>query len=188
MRLPSARVARRLAIGLASLALGAATVFAWSAWQARHIAALASDTAPPEPAVAANPSRLAAQEAIVLALRASRNGDTQTAHVLLRHAATVSDSVLKSAALYNAGNLHLREALAAQAAANDQQAFPLAELAKESFRAALAEQPQMWDARYNLERALVAFPDVTDSVASTAPQPPRERAVTTMRGFTLGLP
>jgi mxaK protein len=67
--------------------------------------------------------------------------------------------------------------------------LPLIELAKEQYRELLRRDPQHWDARYNLERAQRLQPDPTDSAfdPTAAPQE-RERAATTMRAQTLGLP
>ncbi|MBC8006481.1 MAG: MxaK protein, partial [Prolixibacteraceae bacterium] len=94
---------------------------------------------------------------------------------------------LSLAARYNSGNLYLEEALALRDSDGDKNALPMAELAKESFRGVLRRDSQHWDAKYNLERALRAFPD---SGARGGLEPPEqaERAITTMRGFTLGLP
>jgi mxaK protein len=63
------------------------------------------------------------------------------------------------------------------------------ELAKESYRQVLRDNPARWDARYNLERAQRLVPDPEDIDASAAPAPSQsERAATTMRGYSPGLP
>jgi mxaK protein len=50
------------------------------------------------------------------------------------------------------------------------------------------ERPDLWDAKFNLELALRLAPD-PDPDDTGAPQVlTGERAVTTMRAFTLGLP
>ncbi len=68
-------------------------------------------------------------------------------------------------------------------------ALPLIELAKEQYRALLRENPGLWAARYNLERAQRLQPDPEEGEES-APSAPSEseRAPTTMRGQALGLP
>lgn len=68
---------------------------------------------------------------------------------------------LAVAALYNIGNLHLRQALAAQNGGQKAQALALFELAKQSYRDALALEPGYWNAKYNLERTLRLAPDAT---------------------------
>jgi mxaK protein len=95
---------------------------------------------------------------------------------------------LRPASLYNLGNLHLREALK-----NGEQqavrALPLIELAKQSYRDLLRMDPQWWDARYNLERALWLAPEVDDAEKqSEEPEVPKERSITTMHVRPTDLP
>ena len=93
---------------------------------------------------------------------------------------------LRAAALYNLGNLHLRQALRIGAA----EALPLVELAKQSYRDALRADPGDWDARYNLERALALAPEV-DAQSGEDLEPPvvqRERAITTAPAMRSDLP
>jgi mxaK protein len=87
--------------------------------------------------------------------------------------------VLRQTALYDVGNLHLREALR-QRGSDASTALPLVELAKQSYRDALRADPQDWDARYNLERALQLAPE-TDEEGGEDTEPPanKERTVTT---------
>ena len=68
------------------------------------------------------------------------------------------------------------------------QSLPLLELAKQGYRDVLRDDPQQWDARYNLERALRLAPEAEEGDDGAAPPPlASERAVTTMKGFSLGL-
>ncbi len=92
-------------------------------------------------------------------------------------------------AAYNAATIYLRRAVAAGGPSADPQTIPLIELAKESYRNLLRQDPDQWDARYNLDRALRVIPEEDDEDAGGG-NPPigAERAPTTMRGFTLGLP
>jgi mxaK protein len=127
----------------------------------------------------------AAELLFVHAHAAAQAGRTQEALALYQ--ASARDARLAAAAHYNSGNIHLREAL--QLARDNllgQRPQP-AELAKQRFRDALRAQPSHWGARYNLERALRLAPEV-DEDSTTPPPQQSERAVTTMRGFTLGLP
>lgn len=95
---------------------------------------------------------------------------------------------IAAAARYNRAQLYHQLAAAARAE-DDPRAIALAELAKQRYREVLAATPKHWDARYNLERVLRLVPDPPDDDAERGQaQPPAERAVTTMRGYTLGLP
>jgi mxaK protein len=69
------------------------------------------------------------------------------------------------------------------------QAIPLIELAKETYREVLRHDPGQWNARYNLERAQRLLPDAEEGDGGP-PDVPRnaERAATTMRGYSPGLP
>ena len=94
---------------------------------------------------------------------------------------------LREAALYNIGNLHLREAL--KAGSTPDAALPLVELAKQSYRDALRAEPSDWDARYNLERALQLAPEVDEQAADDSePEPDKELTITTAPAGRSDLP
>lgn len=118
--------------------------------------------------------------------RAARDG--RAADALALYTAAARDPRLAAAALYNGGNLHLRESFVLA----ERQALALTpqpiELAKRQFRDALRADPAFWAARYNLERALRLAPEPEEEEGPPPPPRQSERAVTTMRGFTLGLP
>jgi mxaK protein len=99
------------------------------------------------------------------------------------------ESALGQAARFNSANLLLRQAIAARESGQPGQAVPLIELAKETYREVLRHDPGHWDARYNLERAQRLLPDPEDD-GDGPPAPPSraERAATTMRGYSPGLP
>jgi mxaK protein len=129
---------------------------------------------------------------IAAARQPARQGRVAEAAALLRRAADASADAqqgeLRSIAWYDLGNLYLREGLRLLKAGADASALPLLELAKESYRSALLERPDLWDAKFDLELALRVAPD-PDPDDTGAPQVlTGERAVTTMRAFTLGLP
>ena len=118
------------------------------------------------------------------ALALSHKGSYEAA--LAAHKALLAErGPLRAAALYNLGNLHLRQALR-NGPARAVEALPLVELAKQAYRDALRDEPGDWDARYNLERALWLAPEV-DAQAGEDNEPPvgRELTITTapaMRG------
>jgi mxaK protein len=119
------------------------------------------------------------------ALALSRTGGYEAA--LAAHKALLQGErgPLRAAALYNLGNLHLRQALR-NGPGRAVEALPLVELAKQGYRDALRADPGNWDARYNLERALWLAPEI-DAQASEDNEPPpaRELTITTapaMRG------
>jgi mxaK protein len=118
----------------------------------------------------------------------ARAGQIAEAAALLRRAADESRGELRQIALYNLGNLYLRDALRMRQRGADASALPLLELAKESYRAALLERHDLWDAKFNLELALRASPDPDPDETGAPPVLTGERAVTTMRSFTLGWP
>ena len=72
-----------------------------------------------------------------------------------------ADESLLPIAYYNRGNINLREAL--KLSDSDGRQIPLAELAKQDYRSALALAPDMWNARYNLEIALRVVPEDPDN-------------------------
>jgi mxaK protein len=100
-----------------------------------------------------------------------------------------STATLRQAATYNRANRYLTQAMALDEEAAKQLGLPLVEMAKDTYRAVLRVAPDAWDAKYNLERALRLVPDPDDSDDAELPPPEKsERALTTMRGFSLGLP
>ena len=95
---------------------------------------------------------------------------------------------LRRMALYDLGNLHLHQAI--QAGVGDStQSLPLTELAKQSYRDLLRQDPYDWDARYNLERALRLAPeDEDDADQDTGPPDPRQHERTTIADPRMDLP
>jgi len=95
---------------------------------------------------------------------------------------------LRRAALYNLGNLHMRQALSA-GADRALELLPLIELAKQSYRDLLREEPGDWDARYNLERALWLAPEVAeDDMDLNRPSEFQRRVMRALPDFKLELP
>jgi mxaK protein len=109
---------------------------------------------------------------------------------LNRYRALQDDAALGHAARYNSANLLMRQALVVRAGSQPGQAIALIELAKEMYRDVLRADPQHWEARYNLERAQRLLPDPDELLEAAPPETNRnaERAATTMRGYSPGLP
>lgn len=109
---------------------------------------------------------------------------------LRRYRTLQGDSPLGQAARYNSANLLMRQALVVRAGAQPGQAIAFIELAKEMYRDVLRDDPQHWNARYNLERAQRLLPDPEEALDAAPPETKRdaERAATTMRGYSPGLP
>lgn len=110
----------------------------------------------------------------------------RTQEALNGYQAASRDAAYAVAAPYNSGNIHLREALALQARGELQDNPQPAELAKRHLRAALRADPSHWPSKYNLERALHLAPEGGDDGVVSGHA--ADRAVTSLRGFTLGLP
>jgi len=112
-----------------------------------------------------------------------------TDEALKRYRALQGDTPLGQAARYNSANLLMRQAIDVRATTQPGLAIPLLELAKEGYREVLRNDPGQWDARYNLERAQRLLPDPDESLTEPADgRRDAERAVTTMRGYSPGLP
>lgn len=119
---------------------------------------------------------------------AAREGQVTRAVARYRQVAEARPD-LAPAALVDAANALHREGRRLVAADNRAGALPLLELAKETYREVLRRDPSLWSARYNLERALRLAPEdeARDDDGASIPAS-SERALTTMRAFTLGLP
>lgn len=137
--------------------------------------------------VAASGTEAAPELQFVQAQAMAASGAVDAA--LKRYQAVQGDARLRQAARYNSANLLLREAMRVREGPEPGQAIALAELAKELYRDVLRNDPGHWDGRYNLERAQRLLPDPEEGDAGPADESRQaERAATTMRGFTLGLP
>jgi len=106
-----------------------------------------------------------------------------------RYALVPADTPLGRSARFNGANLLLRQGLQLREGPQPGQALALIELAKEGYRELLRQDPAHWPARYNLERAQRLVPDPEDGPDEPAgPSRAAERAATTMRGYSPGLP
>lgn len=174
----------RIALGvLVALACAAG----WDAWNLRRAqewnARMADGT------IVQATEALPPEARFAQAFHLARAGDMNRSLALYQEIAAGETGSLGSAARYNIGNLFLREALRATRDGNPAEALPYVELAKQSYREALRAEPGRWDARYNLEQALRLIPEQESAEGGDGPAPLHsERAITTMKGFTLGLP
>ena len=108
---------------------------------------------------------------------------------LQRYRLLQDDSPLGRAARYNSANVLMRQAGVLRAGPQPGQAIALIELAKEMYRDVLRDDPGHWPARYNLERAQRLLPEPDDSdFGAIETDRSAERAATTMRGYSPGLP
>jgi mxaK protein len=171
-------------LGVLALLALAAGVEGWRLLQAREWNAQIADGR-----IVTALGRLPGEARFAQAWHLARAGELQRALALYQEIATAEDSPLAVAARYNIGNLFLAEALRARRDGDEHAALPYLELAKQAYRDTLRAEPDRYEARYNLERALRLMPESGGPDEGGAPAPsPAERAVTTMKGFTLGLP
>ena len=92
---------------------------------------------------------------------------------------------LRRLAQYDLGNLYLREAVR-HGPADAAQQMPLVELAKQSYRDLLRDDPGDWDARYNLELALRLSPEAEEESADDAEPSVNKQRVSTTQGLPRG--
>ena len=81
-------------------------------------------------------------------------------------------SALQMDVKFNLANLYFREALRLQETGDQDLAMPLLELAKENYKEILRSDETYWDAKYNLELALVVAPesDPVDTLGELNPE------------------
>jgi mxaK protein len=179
---------RTVHFGFAALALMVGTLAGGSAWQWQHARqrnaaiAMAGQSNAPLDEQPAPESQLA--RALVLA----RQGSSDAAIIAYKALTLNERKDIQQAALYNLGNLYLREALK-DGATEAVRYVPLIELAKQSFRTLLRMNSSDWEARYNLEQALRLAPEADEVAAENGESTgPKERAITTMQSHQLVLP
>jgi mxaK protein len=121
------------------------------------------------------------------AIRLARSGEYEAALQRYKTLSRGTRADLATDALYNAGNLHFREALKKGDDAAIR-ALPLIELAKQSYRGALRRDPASWDARYNLDRALWLVPELDERISVSLPRNAEERVMSTLQSTRADLP
>jgi len=184
MGLTNPRRITRIVLVLAAMLLAAAVVDAALLWRDQRRNALIAAVTPPADGTV---PELRFAQAFALAHDPAASAASNAA--LNAYRGLMADPAVGLAARFNSANLLLRQAIEVRAGPQPAQALPLVELAKEQYRELLRRDPQHWGARYNLERAQRLQPDPDDAAFEPAAEPrERERAPTTMRAQTLGLP
>lgn len=99
------------------------------------------------------------------------------------------DPALQAKIRYNLGNVYLEQAVERTEAKQFNEALPLAGLAKQAYRQALALDSRFWDAKYNLEVAMRLLPEM-DRIDLGDDNPDNRKAQpwTTVPGFPRGQP
>lgn len=128
-----------------------------------------------------DPVELRLARATALAAAGAHEAAFKAYSSVLRSAGPAADSALSRQALFNLGNLSLRQALAQ----GGDEALPLVELAKQRYRDLLRVAPEDWDARYNLERALRLAPELEEALAAEDDVPVERRQIM-LRGMEPG--
>jgi len=169
----------------AAVALGCGVIAAWQGWQLYHSHRVNRAIASAEIATA---NATAPEARFARAVTLARAGKSEPALKLYKGLIQNGHGELKRASQYNLGNLYMRDALRY----GPDEAFkslPLVELAKQSYRSLLRENPDDWDARYNLERALWLAPEFEPEMAQEGDPPEKEENVaTTLQHAKIDLP
>jgi mxaK protein len=170
-----------------SFALVAGVCAAITAWYASQLHLAERTNNAIETTKALGPESADPRIRLAQALNLAKAGKFTTALKAYKSLLDSSDE-LRLAALYDLGNLNMREALK-DGAGEAQRYLPLIELAKQSYRDALRSDPGDWDARYNLERALWLSPEYDDPMLQRDRSPVRsEHAMSTLQGAKIDLP
>ena len=99
------------------------------------------------------------------------------------------DRPLQAKIRYNLGNLYLNQAIAQVDATHADEARTAVTLAKQSYKQALQQDSQFWDAKYNLETAMRLLPDFDRiNIEDESGPQPKNPLWTTVPGFPRGLP
>jgi mxaK protein len=186
------RILRRCLSLLLVAMLACAALLAWQLvdyWRLarleQQLAAARSSASAPLPGAAA--AALARAQVLV---RERGAGAGDAALELYRQVEAGGSESLRRIARYDTANLYMRQAQQEMERGEKGRAVPLIELAKGIYRGLLRADPDDWDLRYNLERAVRMLPEEDPDAAELIPAAPEnaERAPTTMRGTSLGLP
>jgi mxaK protein len=175
---------RHIHIGFAVTTAILASLAGYEAWQLNRAKQVNAAIANPQAAMGSSmPHSRFAQANLLVA-----QGEYEAAVAAYKELTQSEDRTLKSAAYFNLGNAHLREALE-HGPQDETRWLPMIEFAKQSYRAVLRENPSNWDARYNLEHALRLAPEVEESATTDkGPPPDSERTTSTISSSRMDLP
>ena len=125
--------------------------------------------------------------ALARAYRLQSGGRLQEAIADYGVIALDSEPELRTVQLFNLANLYLERAVQLEREDEIQPAMSLVELAKQNYREILARDPDHWDSRYNLSRALELLPDIAAVTYENERNPERSpqapRAARTYEGL-----
>ncbi len=173
-------LAHWLLVAIAVISLGFIATTSYNLWQTKKINAFISGEAQTEEV----PEHLKAQFA--QAFNDAKQGNKEQALALLTKVLESNQPEVEAAAYFNRANIHLREA---QALASDDSArISLLGLAKQDYRSALLVNSNLWDARYNLELALLMAPEEPEIVQSIKKGRNSASVVVKAVGFRVDLP
>jgi mxaK protein len=183
---------RRSRLAVAALMLACGGLFAWQLVDYFRLARLERQLAEARSSsqgsgLSTPAARLARAQVL---LRGSGSTAAGQALDLYREVEAEGSDALRRIARFDTANLYLRQAQQEIAAGEPARAVPLIELAKGLYRSLLRDDPSDWDLRYNLERAVRLLPEDDPEATEAIQAAPenQERAPTTMRGTSMGLP
>lgn len=176
----SLHLAHWVLVAITVISLGVIANKTYALWQTNKINAFISGDAQAEQI----PEHLKAQFA--QAFNDAKQGKNESALEILTRVLESNDLELESAAYFNRANIHLRAAQAL--AADDSARISLLGLAKQDYRSALLINSSLWDARYNLELALLMAPEEPELVQSIKKGRNSSSVVVKAVGFRVDLP
>ena len=117
----------------------------------------------------------------------AEQGKNEPALERLTSTLTTRDTALEAAAYFNRANIHLREVLALPP--EDTGRTALIGLAKQDYRNALLIDSSFWDARFNLEYALLLDPEEVGAMGKSEwGKKGSSRVIAKVVGFRVDLP
>ncbi len=116
----------------------------------------------------------------------AQTGNNEQALKHLTSTLVTDDLALEAASFYNRGNIHLREVLALPPENTGR--IALVGLAKQDYRNALLIDSSLWNARYNLEYALLMVPEEANPLSDQEHAGGHATVIVKVVGFRVDLP
>lgn len=173
-------LAHWLLVAIAAVSVIAIAQTGYALWQTNKVNAFISGDVESELV----PEHFKAQFA--QAFRDVEQGKADSALARLTTVLETADPELEAAAYFNRGNIHLREAQALAEA--DTARISLIGLAKQDYRNALLLNSSLWDARFNLELALLMVPEEPPISQAFDKSKGRKGIIVKSLGFRVDLP